>query len=211
MPRLFVGSFLDSHEAERISSITSARANLFSSAALPHKEKECRIRALPKEKLHMTWLFLGAVKSNDIEGLTRKFVVTLELLKNKLSRCAFEINYDHLSLWPSEDKARVAVLRPSVPPPEVAIIASEIRAALSDFQENEEVYPEFNPHLTVFRISPAADLRATNLLQLPTTQPPLIMPKPEGVAGGLILPVKQRISIDGIRLIESENGYTIIA
>lgn len=173
----------------------------------------------------MTWLFLGEVSSEQVDEITGIFVVTLEQLKNKLSCTAFEISYDQLSLWPSEDKARVAVLRPSAPPPEVAIIDSEIRAALSNFQENEEVYPQFNPHLTVFRISPAGDLRAIKLMQMPpmtsTTSLPSISSNssiPEVLPGREsmpyeqpILPVKHTISIDDIHLIESENGYTIIA
>lgn len=256
MPRLFIGSFLVGPEAERISSITRARADQFSSGfksrlrldqslnsgsdALPHKDKEFRIRALPKEKLHMTWLFLGEVGSDQVEEITGIFTVTLEQLKNKLSRTAFEISYDHLSLWPSEDKARVAVLRPSVPPPEVAIIDSEIRAALSDFQENEEAYPQFNPHLTLFRISPAGDLRTIELIQLPpmtsttsllsisstpsiasapsiastpsNSSIPEVLLGPESMPyEHPILPVKHTISVDDIHLIESENGYTIIA
>jgi 2'-5' RNA ligase len=241
MPRLFIGSFLVGPEAERISSITRARADQFSSGfksrlsldqssnsgsdALPHQDKELRIRALPQEKLHMTWLFLGEVSSEQVDEITGIFVVTLEQLKNKLSCTAFEISYDQLSLWPSEDKARVAVLRPSAPPPEVAIIDSEIRAALSNFQENEEVYPQFNPHLTVFRISPAGDLRAIKLMQMPPMTATTSLPStssnssiPEVLPGREsmpyeqpILPVKHTISIDDIHLIESENGYTIIA
>lgn len=209
MPRLFIGSFLASHEAERISSITRARAEQFSSSAA-HQGKEFRIRALPKEKLHLTWLFLGEVSSEDLEVLTKKFTATLAQLKTKLSGSDFEISYDHLSLWPSEDKARVAVLRPSVPPPQVAIIDLEIRAALSDFQENAEVYPQFNPHLTLFRFTPAADLRATNLLAILPVLP--AVPQDESMADQQpILPVKQTISLDTIRLIASKDGYRTIA
>ncbi len=207
MPRLFVGSFLQGPEAERISAITKARASQISSGFLPGKTIEFKIRALPKEKLHMTWLFLGEVNSIAVEELTRQFASTLTQLKQKLSRSTFELSYDHLSLWPSEDKARVVVLRPSMPPPEVSLIDSVIRAALSTFQENEEVYPQFNPHLTLFRVSPAADLRAIDLL---ATQS-FAQEESKSKISAAIYPVKQTITIDSIRLIKSENGYTIIA
>ena len=207
MPRLFVGSFLEGPEAERISAITKARASQISSGFLPGQQIEFKIRALPKEKLHMTWLFLGEVNSSAVEELTRQFASTLTQLKEKLSRSAFELSYDHLSLWPSEDKARVVVLRPSMPPPEVSLIDSEIRVALSTFQENEEVYPQFNPHLTLFRISPAADLRSIDLLATQALAPG----ENDSKISAAIFPVKQTITIDGIRLIKSENGYTIIA
>ncbi|MBA4027404.1 MAG: hypothetical protein C0473_04090, partial [Cyanobacteria bacterium DS3.002] len=139
--------------------------------------------------------------------LTRQFASTLTQLKQKLSRSTFELSYDHLSLWPSEDKARVVVLRPSMPPQEVSLIDSEIRAALSTFQENEEVYPQFNPHLTLFRVSPAADLRAIDLLATQT----FAQEESKSKISAAIFPVKQTITIDSIRLIISENGYTIIA
>ncbi len=207
MPRLFVGSFLEGPEAERISAITKARASQISSGFLPGRQIEFKIRALPKEKLHMTWLFLGEVNSSALEELTRLFASTLTQLKQKLSRSTFELSYDHLSLWPSEDKARVVVLRPSMPPPEVSLIDSEIRAALSTFQENEEVYPQFDPHLTLFRISPAADLRSIDLLATQT----FAQEESKSKISAAIFPVKQTITIDSIRLIKSENGYTIIA
>jgi 2'-5' RNA ligase len=207
MPRLFEGSFLEGPEAERISAITKARASQISSGFLPGQQREFKIRALPKEKLHMTWLFLGEVHSSAVEELTRQFTSTLTQLKQKLSRSAFEISYEHLSLWPNEEKTRVVVLRPSMPPPVVSLIDSEIRAALSTFQENEEVYPQFNPHLTLFRVSPAADLRAIDLL---ATQA-IAQEESKSKISAAIYPVKQTITIDGIRLIKSENGYTIIA
>ena len=208
MPRLFVGSFLEGPEAERISAITKARASQISSGFLPGQQIEFKIRALPKEKLHMTWLFLGEVNSSAVEELTRQLASTLTQLKQKLSGPAFELSYDHLSLWPSEDKARVVVLRPSMPPPEVSLIEGAIRAALSTFQENEEVFPEFNPHLTLFRVSPAADLRSIALLSKSQALAP---EENDSNISAAIFPVKQTITIDGIRLIKSENGYTIIA
>ena len=208
MPRLFVGSFLEGPEAERISAITKARASQISSGFLPGQQIEFKIRALPKDKLHLTWLFLGEVNSSDVEELTRQFAATLNQLKQKLSCPAFELSYDHLSPWPSEDKARVVVLRPSAPPAEVSRVEREIRATLSSFQENEEVYPQFNPHLTLFRVNPAADLRSVELL---ANSHSLAPEEKRSQISAAIFPVKQTITINDIRLIKSENGYTIIA
>lgn len=208
MPRLFIGSFLEDPEAKRISAIIKARASQISSGFLSGQPIEFKIRALPEEKLHLTWLFLGEVNNSKVDELTRQFASTLTQLKHKLSCPAFELSYDHLSLWPSEDKARVVVLRPSAPPPEVSLVESEIRATLSSFQENEEVYPQFNPHLTIFRVSPAADLRSVELL---ANSHSLTPEEKHSKISTEIFPVKQTISIDDIRLIKSENGYTIIA
>lgn len=183
MPRLFVGSFLDLPEAERISSTTPARG-------APRG-----IQTLLKEKLHITWLFLGVVESASKEQISDNLTEARKRLKEKISDSVTEITYDHIELWPSADKARVAVLCPSMTLPEVSIIAAEIRKSLAGFQQSIDNYPQFKPHLTLYRISQAGNQNAIDIL-----------PQYE-----ILLPVRQTISIDSIRLIESDGGYTIIA
>jgi len=185
MPRLFIGSFLDLPEAERISSIARGGAPPDSPG----------LRLLPTEKLHVTWLFLGMVKGESIPQISDKLIEVRTKLKEKIAGIVTEITYDHLELWPSADKARVAVLCPSKTLPEVSTIAAEIRASLAGFQESIDNYPQFKPHLTLYRISQTGNQSAIELL-----------PHFENLS-----PVKQSINIDNIRLIESDGGYTIIA
>ncbi len=183
MPRLFVGSFLDLPEAERISSIAQTRAD------------SPGLRALPKEKLHITWLFLGMVRGESIPQIADNLTEVRKRLKEKIAGVVTEITYDHLELWPSTNKARVAVLCPSKTLPEVSIVAAQIKESLAGYQESIDNYPQFKPHVTLYRISQTGIQSTIDLL-----------PHFENLS-----PVKQTISIDSIRLIESDGGYTIIA
>jgi len=189
MARLFIGSFLTEAEAERVSTVTSARVHALTSDKSDDLEN-FNARALPAEKLHITWLFLGEVDDERVKEVSVKLQQTLKKLGDM---APLEITYDELEIWPEVNRARVAVVTPSLPPPEVQTIAAAIRKELGQFQEQDES-KEFKPHVTLFRFSPAANLKDVEL----TTQPEIL------------LPVKQPIRLEDVHLIASAGEYSII-
>jgi 2'-5' RNA ligase len=95
-------------------------------------------RQIPARNLHATLLFLGQVRSVQIETVNRA--------ATPLGGAPFLLSFDQLEVWP---RSNVLCLTCSRPPAEAEELSAHLRRKLSsEFEFREEA---FRPHITVAR------------------------------------------------------------
>lgn len=149
MPRLFVGTFLSEEGAGKLARLASANANL-------DRLWNTKVRWVGENKLHITWLFLGEINSEIMPDLQSALGDAVQALKAKGSCENLILRYDRIELWPTERKAKLAVITPATVPDQIEVIASSIKASLKKFVPADQQMHEhksFKPHLTAFRFS----------------------------------------------------------
>lgn len=145
MPRLFVGTFLSEEGVGKIQTLSSNNERL-------GEKWNARIRWVAKDKLHITWLFLGEVKTEAIPDLISALTESLP----EPGQEALTLFYDRFELWPSQSKARLGVITPSAVPDQVLITDAIIKKGLRPFIRKDQRQHErknFQPHITVLRLS----------------------------------------------------------
>ncbi len=145
MPRLFVGTFLSPEGVEKLAKLSQANEHLA-------EKWNTNIRWVDKSKFHITWVFLGEVSSDLVPSVIESLNETFGKLDGSFD--SLTINYDRVELWPSERKARLAVVTPSTVPDAVLKLDNKIKSALKEFLpvgEKQHELKEFRPHLTVLR------------------------------------------------------------
>lgn len=175
MTRLFVGSFLSAGEAAVF------------------KRVDPKFKTSPLAKLHITWLFLGELKGENVNLAIAKFA-KLRKAMDERRLCPFEIVYDTLEIWPSKGRPHVGVFTPQEPPKEVDEVAALVRLHLGDLQVEKEGRP-FRPHLTAIRFKDGKPAGKSMTPSLVSVENELLS----------LLPISQ--TINTIDLIESVEGY----
>lgn len=145
MPRLFVGTFLSAEGVEKLAKLSQANKHL-------DQKWNANIRWVDRSKFHITWVFLGEVSSDTIPQLIDRLDKAFK--KPDDSGESLTVLYDRFELWPSERKARLAVVTPSTVPEAVLKLDNKIKTALNDFLpdgQSQHELTEFKPHLTILR------------------------------------------------------------
>lgn len=179
--RLFIGTFLTEAQQASLNCNLTGRLN-----------RDLKVRAVRTDKLHLTWLFLGDMSSEQ------EYEVT-EGLKNCLAdQRTFALTYTRFQLFPSSRNPRLIALTPEEESIAAAKLHHRIHETLSSFcRKNER--STFRPHITVMRF--ANNTRGK--FQLPESF------SPEGLLPMIHL-------IDNVSLIHSDmtagkDNYNVIA
>ncbi len=197
MPRLFVGTFLSEEGVDKLAKLSQVNEHLV-------EKWNAKVRWVDKSKFHITWVFLGDVSKETIPQVLESLNETFE--KPDDSRGPLTVLYNRFELWPSERKARLAVVTPTTVPSPVLELDTKIKTALKNFlptDHNHHELKEFKPHLTILRFP--RDHRHEKSVR----------PKTADIeTPASLFPIEHRIT--EINLIESElgkhiDGYTKLA
>ena len=145
MPRLFVGTFLSEEGIERLTKLSQDNADLA-------QAWRAKIRWTHRDKLHITWVFLGEVDESAIPNVIsdlRKAIGSISPPSRPLS-----LVYDRIELWPNEREARLAVLTPRATPDAVFKLDDKIKDAVTKYISPDQQQHElktFRPHITLLR------------------------------------------------------------
>jgi 2'-5' RNA ligase len=145
MPRIFVGTFLSDEGVDKLAKLSQANEHLC-------ETWNAKVRWVDRSKFHITWVFLGEIGTEKIPQIIESLSEAFE--KPDDSRELLTVVYDRFELWPSERKARLAVVTPSTVPEQVLELDSKIKTAVKSFLPAVETPHELNvfkPHLTVLR------------------------------------------------------------
>lgn len=113
-----------------------------------------KVRQVPKERLHLTLLFLGSVRADSIGALVAA--------AQNVGETCFDLRFDQFGYW---RRPRVAWLAPSAPPAALMRLSERLRAAMPDLDVPLESR-QFRPHITLARkvVSAPASALAAPLL-----------------------------------------------
>lgn len=197
MPRLFVGTFLEAEGVEKLTKLSQANSHLA-------EKWNANIRWVDRSKFHITWVFLGEVGSEKIPDVIDCLSEAFGKPDGSLE--SLSVQYDRVELWPSEKKARLAVVTPSTVPDEILKLDTKIKAAVKSFlpdSENQHELKGFKPHLTILRFPRDHRHERNRILRTTDIEVPPSM-----------FPIHHKIK--EVNLIESElgkaiDGYTKLA
>jgi 2'-5' RNA ligase len=136
--RLFLGTMLDPQERQLVEALRSP-------LILELLTENHVVKTIKPEKLHLTWLFLGSVPVTEIEKISS---VVDQVVKTTTQ---FDINLNHIELWPNNEKARTLVLTTSKASEKAIALAQTIKSKLSDDIIGAKDYA-FCPHITLARL-----------------------------------------------------------
>lgn len=145
MPRLFIGTFLSEEGVNKLAKLSQANEHLNTSWNV-------NVRWVDRSKFHITWVFLGEIEREKIPLIIESLTEAFEKPHDRME--SLTVRYDRFELWPSERKARLAVVTPSSVPAQVLELDTKIKTAVKSFLATSESQHElhvFKPHLTILR------------------------------------------------------------
>jgi RNA 2',3'-cyclic 3'-phosphodiesterase len=145
---------------------------------------QTKLRWVDEQKLHLTWFFLGEVRQDLTESISKKLETAI--LTNK----SCSVRYDRLQLWPSPRQPRLLVAVASSVPDNIDGTVTALRAVLNPYVEKKESRP-FRPHISLARFER-------------NFQPEQALSLPGSLADDDLLPLDQDLA--EISLIESQMG-----
>ncbi len=186
MPRVYVGSFVTGDQAQRLSQWAQIVAQSINdkTPAVP------LAKATPLQKLHITWQFLGELEEGKIQEVKDRLKAITPQIRQEAAP-ELVITYNRLTLWPTGEPARVAVVTPDVVNTQLSQSGTLIREALRPYLNIDDTVErnfKFMPHLTVMRFKDNAEPDQDYLSQ----------------SFAQIAPIIQKV--DSINLIESQIG-----
>ncbi|HEY9688136.1 MAG TPA: RNA 2',3'-cyclic phosphodiesterase [Coleofasciculaceae cyanobacterium] len=135
--RLFIASPLAGPLRENLLAVYERRELI--TAQIPR-----RIRWVPPEQWHLTWLFLGDVDAGMIPEVQERLASALSNFQ------PVHAELDDLTLWPNARRANVLICRLKHEP-SLASLSEMIRMALPEFKADKP----FAPHITLARLKEA--------------------------------------------------------
>ena len=162
MVQVFVGSFFEDKEVDKFVRFAQ------------NFKSETTGRLMRRDKLHLTWLFIGEVEEAQLDFLRSWLKLTMEqaaLAAGKNQKV--EIIYDSLDGWPNQQAARVVVARPTKSNDWVQFVAAHLLSALEDLRAEQpqiwcknttqkvadtERYLTYKPHVTLLRSNPPLNI-----------------------------------------------------
>lgn len=145
MPRLFVGTFLSEEGSDRLTKLSRDNSHLA-------ETWRAKIRWTHRNKLHITWVFLGDVNEHAIPHVISGLKDAIDSIS--LEKKPLALSYDRIEVWPNERKARLAVLTPHSTPDDVFKLDDAIKGAVAKFispEQQQHEFKTFRPHITMLR------------------------------------------------------------
>jgi 2'-5' RNA ligase len=140
--RLFIASPVSHTIAEALQSIICQQDAMAA-------DRPQRIRWVPMEQWHVTWLFLGNVDAERVETIQAQLSEALTTAPPVL------VTLRDVVCWPNTRQPHTIVCR-LAPSPSLSGLSDDIRAALPDYPADKP----FNPHITLARIKERKTTRA---------------------------------------------------
>jgi 2'-5' RNA ligase len=199
MPRLFIGTFVNQPEQDKLAKIAAANKDL-------EKIWHRRPRWVASEKLHVTWLFLGNVDAHLIAKV--RSTLTKVIHERNLGRAdeerTFTMEFSKPEVWPSARRPRVLVVANQPVSKAAYTLGRSIRTGLIPFYSEEtelEHNLEFKPHVTLMHLDRRHE--ASPAKGLATSVPPRVEPSALREIE-LYLPIQ--LDVTEVCLIESHGG-----
>ena len=165
--RLFVGTFLQEPQCESIEVLKSFDENLAEFWGQ-------RLRWVHRDKLHLTWCFIGEVGESSIGSIVSSLDSVFALARNPI-----ELSYCTPEIWPNARRPKQLVLSDRINGIEVQTLARAVNIAALPFLNRAETH-EFVPHITLLRFKESGK-RTGRSLVLPDWWPvhdilPMVQP-----------------------------------
>jgi 2'-5' RNA ligase len=197
MPRLFLGTYLNTSNQTALGQLAKLNSNL-------ETAWHCRIRWAKPAQLHLTWIFFGNIQQHKIDNLCQAISEAVSSNRSQLLRCGENISlvYDRMECWFNRQTPSLIALVPGKIDTNFLTFAQDIRLQLNEHTATDvrdQSQKPFKPHITLLRLSDV-NVHKARLPLLANNELPLA-----AIAGlANVLPLNHYL--DTISLIESQAG-----
>ncbi len=152
MPRLFIGTYLEKEAQDSCGALPLLNNHLT-------RSWHTRLKWVRQDKLHLTWIFLGDVESNQMPQLSQTLQTMINASRgDSLNLPPQALAYDCLEIWYSHGTPRNIVLTPNEASADILDFVQSVRNQLHMFASDdvrEQAVVPWKPHITLIRLPDA--------------------------------------------------------